>query len=218
MYRQPNYVTKEAFSRKILRRTIKVFYIYISSQCYFLKLPPTLMFSLFKRDFVWQYWLGAYYCRPTLMQQFIKTKSTTLLNFEVLKSQKDNFLDKYPYTYMYIHTLIIIINNYFSGLHNNYSFQINHGWGTDSWSWRRPVYMVAPLLANTHTCLYGSQISNYFGLNPPPPPQFRDIPTVGWRLLTCRWFRELIPRWYGMATFSNINLQTGSYRIGRNCS
>ena len=28
-------------------------------------------------------------------------------------------------------------------------------------------YIVATLLANAHTCLYGSQISTYFGLNPP---------------------------------------------------
>ncbi len=26
-------------------------------QCYFFKLPPTVNFSLFKHDFVWQYWL-----------------------------------------------------------------------------------------------------------------------------------------------------------------
>ena len=30
------------------------------SQCYFLKLPPSVNFSLFKRDFVWQYWLLLY--------------------------------------------------------------------------------------------------------------------------------------------------------------
>ena len=34
-------------------------------------------------------------------------------------------------------------------------------------------YMVANLLANAHTCLYGSQISNYFGLN---HPKVRGIP------------------------------------------
>ena len=147
MYRQPNYVTKEEFSLKISRRTIKVFYIYISSQCYFLKLPPTLMFSLFKRDFVWQYWLGAYYCRPTLTHKFIKTKSTTLLNFEDFEKPKWHFSRQIP-IYIHVHTYPnhYYIKNYFSGLHNNYSLQINHGWGTDSWSWRRPVHMVAPLL------------------------------------------------------------------------
>ena len=68
---------------------------------------------------------------------------------------------------------------------------------------------------HTHMPLW---ITNIQLLRIEPPPPFRDIPTVGWRLLTCRLFRELIPRWYGMATFSNMHLQTGYNRIGRNCS
>ena len=44
------------FSQNIEKNN-KVFYIYIFLQSYFLKLPPTLIFSLFKRDFVWQYLL-----------------------------------------------------------------------------------------------------------------------------------------------------------------
>ena len=136
---------------------------------------------------------------------------------KILKSQNDTFLDKNPYTYMYIHTLIIIIKIIIlvaytliilSRLIMDEVLILEADVGLYT--------LFTPSCQYTHTFLYGSQISNYFGLN--PPTQFRDIPTVGWRLLTCHWFRELIPRWYGMATFSNMHLQTGSYRIGRNCS
>jgi hypothetical protein len=38
------------------------------------------------------------------------------------------------------------------------------------------VYQVATILANCHTCLYGSPTSEYFGLQPPSVDEYLSPP------------------------------------------